>query len=109
MKSFLSTIFVLLLTLPAHAKQKGLLEDLDSLGSNKAIAQRAKQINGENKIRIVQNRTVNRNMRLELGINYDIVAGGDPYVNTNNLGFQLDFHFSPKFSLGVRHYETYAG
>lgn len=101
-------IVLTLLTVTAEAKQKGLLKDLDSLGNNQAIAERSKAINGENKIRIVQNRTVDRTMRLEIGTNYDLVAGGDPYINTNNWGVQADFHFSNRFSIGVRHYETYA-
>ncbi len=104
----MKTLALILCLISVTANSKGILEDIDSLGNNKQIAERSRQIRGENKIRIVQNRTVDRNNRFELGVNYDMVAGGDPYINTNNLGFQVDFHFSPKFSVGVRHYETYA-
>ncbi len=54
----------------------------------------------------MQKREVERDNRVEIGINDGIVAGGDPYTNTNNLGGQIDYHFSPKFSLGARYYQS---
>ncbi|MBK9039756.1 MAG: outer membrane beta-barrel domain-containing protein [Bdellovibrionales bacterium] len=79
--------------------------ELDSLGSNKAIAERAKAIDGENRVRVVQNRSVDRNLRFEFGISYDGVTGGDSYIKTNNLGYALDFHITPKVSIGGRYYD----
>ncbi len=55
---------------------------------------------------MVQNRSVDRDWRLELGVNYGAVAGGDPYVNTNNLGAQLDLHMTPHWSIGARYYSS---
>jgi outer membrane beta-barrel protein len=32
-----------------------------------------------------------------------MAAGGDPYVDTNVLGGQLDFHITPRWSVGARY------
>jgi len=52
-------------------------------------------------VRVVQNRLVNRDMRLELGVNYGSFAGGDPYLNTDQLGGSVDLHINPMFSVGL--------
>lgn len=107
MKSKILILVALLFSLSTHAAKKSeLLKDLDSLGSNEEIAKRSKAIDAENRIQIVQNRTVDRTMRLESVLSYDIVAGGDPYISSNNLGVMVDFHLSNKVSLGVRYYDT---
>jgi outer membrane immunogenic protein len=54
---------------------------------------------------VVQKREVDRDMRLELGINYGMIAtGGDPFINTSSLGGQMDFHLTPHWSVGGRYY-----
>jgi len=53
-------------------------------------------------VRIVQNRAVDRNLRLEIGANYGLVSGGDVYYRTQNLGANLDFHITPHWSIGAR-------
>ena len=94
-------------TQTAAKPRRSLINDLDSLGSNKGIAERAKAIDADNRIRVVQNRTVDRTMRFEFGVNYGTVAGGDSYINTNQLGFMADFHIVPMISIGVRHFSAY--
>lgn len=91
----------------APAQKRSLISDLDSLGSNKGIAERAKAIDANNRIRVVQNRTVDRNLRFEFGVNYGTVAGGDSYVDTNQMGFMADFHITPMISIGARHFSAY--
>jgi len=86
---------------------KSLQQSLDTLGANKEIADRAKAIDAENRLRVVQNRTVDRRLRLEFGVGYDGVTGGDSYVSANNVGYLLDFHITPQFSIGARYYDTY--
>jgi outer membrane immunogenic protein len=104
MKHLISTLTIMLLAVNTFAApKKSMFNDLDSLGSNKAIAERAKAIDAKNRVRVVQNRTVDRDMRLEVGMNYGTMAGGDAYVDSSATGFMADFHFTPKFSLGVRH------
>jgi outer membrane immunogenic protein len=98
---------VLLLGSTAANAQFDLKKDFDSLGGNKAIADRAKALDPKNKVRVVQNRTVDRNMRLELGGNFGMVAGGDSYIKTQNWGGNLDFHLNPKWSVGARYYQSF--
>ena len=76
---------------------------MNALGANKELMKKAKAIDPHNRIRVVQNREVDRHMRLEIGVNYGMAAGGDPYFATNVMGGQLDFHITPRFSLGARY------
>src|SRR5438445_5618800 len=79
-------------------------QEMDALGANRDLMKKAKAIDPDNKVRVVQNREVDRNYRLELGVNYGAnAAGGDPYVNTSAIGGQLDFHITPRWSLGARY------
>jgi len=81
-------------------------DDMNGLGGNKELIRRAKALDPKNKVRVVQNRAVDRDFRLEFGVNYGMVSGGDPYVDTNNLGAQVDFHFNPHWSIGARYYNS---
>jgi outer membrane beta-barrel protein len=76
---------------------------MNALGANKELMKKARAIDPHNRVRVVQNREVDRHMRLELGLNYGMAAGGDPYVSTNIMGGQLDFHITPRFSIGARY------
>jgi outer membrane immunogenic protein len=97
------TIFAIAMSssMSAHATS------IEDLGGNKELIRRARALDPDNKIRVVQNRTVDRTWRVELGMNYGMVAGGDPYVNTQNLGGNLDVHVNPMFSVGARYYEHF--
>ncbi|MCC7405238.1 MAG: outer membrane beta-barrel domain-containing protein [Bdellovibrionales bacterium] len=90
---------------PASLSQAGDLQnDLGSLGGNKDILKRARALDPKNRLQVVQNRLVDRNFRLELAAQYGSIAGGDPYLNTDNLGAQLEFHINPRWSVGARYY-----
>ena len=104
---YLARFTLIFLFLPTLSLAAGVYDDFDSLGNNKDIAKRARRLDPKNKVRIVQNRLVDRNYRLELGVNYGTVAGGDSYLNTSNLGGSVDFHFNPRWSVGVRYYRSY--
>jgi len=83
---------------------RDLSDEMDALGANKELMKKAAAIDAENRIRVVQNRQVDRNLRLEFGLNYGAVAsGGDPYVQTQMLGGQMDFHINPHWSIGARY------
>jgi outer membrane beta-barrel protein len=102
-------LFIMMLVTPFSLTLAGDLDlekYFDSLGSNKALLKRARMLDPENRVRIVQNRYVPRDLRLELGLNYGIVSGGDTYINTHNVGASLDFHINPHWSLGVRYYQS---
>src|SRR6266404_1813185 len=84
-----------------------LTQEMDALGANKELMKKARAIDPDNKVRVVQNRQVDRNYRLEVGLNYGAsAAGGDPYVNTTMLGGEMDFHINPRWSIGAR-YQNY--
>jgi outer membrane beta-barrel protein len=107
MKRILLLTMLLTSTL-AFAKQKSqsLDNDMDALGGNKDLMERANAIDPHNTVRVIQKREVDRDLRLELGVNYGIVAGGDPFLDTGNLGGRVDFHLDPHWSLGGRYYHS---
>lgn len=94
-------ILVGALSLPAWA---GLDTDLQGLGGNKELVRRARGLDPKNKVAVVQNRSVDRDLRLEFGLNYGLVSGGDPYVKTDSVGGSIDFHITPRWSIGARYY-----
>jgi outer membrane immunogenic protein len=108
MKSMKLSLAIALLTFLSASLSKAadidLTKDFDSLGGNEAILERAKALDPKNRVRIVQNRIVDRENRLELGMNYGGVAGGQSYLNTSNYGAQADFHLTPRWSVGARYY-----
>jgi outer membrane beta-barrel protein len=79
-------------------------KEMDALGANKELMKKAKAIDPQNRIRVVQNRDVDRYNRIEFGVNGGMVEGGDAYLNSNVLGGQLDFHLTPRWSVGARYY-----
>lgn len=81
-------------------------QDIDSLGGNKELMNMAQKIQSTSRSRIVQDRIVDRNNTLEFGLNYGSVFGGDAYQKTQTLGFALDYHMTPRWSLGLR-YQDY--
>jgi outer membrane immunogenic protein len=101
MKRF-ALIALALISLNTWAKD--LTDEMDALGANKDLMKKAAAIDAQNRVRVVQNREVDRNLRFEFGLNYGAIAtGGDPYVNTTMFGGQMDFHINPHWSLGARY------
>lgn len=80
--------------------------DFDSLGSNEGILKRAQALSTKQQVRIVQKRAVDRDLRFEIGGFYGGVSGGNSYLNTQPYGGMLEFHVTPKFSVGAR-YSSY--
>ena len=78
-------------------------QDVDALGGNKALMDMATSLDPENRTRIVQQRIVDRHNRFEFGMNYGLVTGGDPYLQTQGLGATVDYHLTPRWSLGARY------
>jgi len=88
------------------ALAKDLDNDMDALGGNKDLMDRANAIDPNNTTRVIQKREVDLDDRFELGVNYGIVAGGDPYYDTSNLGARVEFHLDPHWSFGARYYHS---
>lgn len=100
-----SLIFLALTFISPFVGAKSLTNDLEELGANKAILKRARALDPKNRVRVVQNRAVDRDLRLELAVHYGTVAGGDPYLQSQNLGGQVEFHINPNWSIGARYYD----
>jgi outer membrane beta-barrel protein len=101
--SIVKGLLALLAITVATSARASVSHDLETLGTNAESIRRANKLESRSRIAIVQNRSVDRHWRLELGTNYGVVAGGDSYLNTQALSFDGDLHISPKFSLGVRY------
>lgn len=87
--------------------KSSLNNDLESLGANQDIINRARALDPKNQVQVVQNRSVDRRHRVELSVGPSLVAGGDPYLNTYNLGLNLDYHITPRWSVGARYARSY--
>jgi outer membrane immunogenic protein len=108
--SLLKHVFCLAIALlPAlgQADEIDLSKDFDSLGGNEMLLKKAKALDPKNRVSIVQKRVVDRRLRLEIGANYGGVVGGDSYMQTQTLGGNLDFHITPRWSIGGRYYNHF--
>jgi len=81
--------------------------ELEALGSSGQVRERASRLESRTRVSIVQGRAVDRNWRLELGTSYGGAAFGDSYLNTQNLGANVDLHITPKVSIGVRYAKAF--
>lgn len=91
----------------AGATKKDLKSEFSTLGDNRDVVERVKNMDTHQKVRVVQNRLVDRNHRIEIGGNYAFNGGGDAYVKTQNVGAMLEYHINPRWSLGVRYEKAY--
>ncbi len=89
----------------APAKQINASEDIDTLGGNKELLEMADKVKSSSRSRIVQDRIVDRHNALELGLSYGNTFGGDAYLKTQSLGVSVDWHITPRWSLGARYYD----
>lgn len=91
----------------AKKSNRNLKKDFETLGDNQDVVERIKNLDTQQKVRIVQNRIVDRNNRVELGLNYSFLSGGDSYVKTQNGGVSLEYHFNPRWTVGVQYQKSY--
>lgn len=89
----------------APAYQINSSEDIDSLGGNQNLMEMAQKIRSTSRSRIVQERIVDRRHSLELGLAYGNTFGGDAYLKTQSFGVAVDYHITPRWSLGARYYD----
>jgi outer membrane beta-barrel protein len=87
----------------AETAKDDLNSDFDSLGGNKILLERAKALEPDMKVSIVQERTVSRRNRVEIAPEFSGTFGGDTYTRTRNLGLNLQYHFTPRWSAGVKY------
>lgn len=85
------------------AMSADLMKDFDTLGGNDVLLEKAKALNPEAQIRIVQDRVVSRRRRVEISPEFSSVLGGDAYNMTSNLGLNVHYHFTPQWSVGLKY------
>ncbi|MES2964564.1 MAG: outer membrane beta-barrel domain-containing protein [Bdellovibrionota bacterium] len=101
MKSLKLTILALMVG--ANAQAADLMKDFDSLGGNDVLLEKAKALNPDTTISIVQDRIVPRRKRLELAPEFSTVVGGDSYNKTSEFGLNAQFHITPRWSIGAKY------
>ena len=85
----------------------GVLEDFDSLGGNDVLIDRAKTLQPEKTVTVVQDRIVDRNIRHEFSGGYSNVIGGDAYILTQMLNLNYHFHVNPYWTVGLSYFSAY--
>ncbi len=78
-------------------------QEIDSFGGNEALYLKAKALNPEVESEVIQNRFSNRTNRFEFAPEYSNVTGGDSYNRTNNMGFNVQYHINPSWSMGLKY------
>lgn len=98
------TLFIVLgLFLTAVSARADIMEDFDSLGGNDVLMEKAKALEPDAQISVVQDRVVNRHKRFEIAPEFASVLGGDSYLDTRGFGLNAHFHINPYWSLGVKY------
>jgi outer membrane beta-barrel protein len=77
--------------------------DFDSLGGNEIFFEKAKALQPEKKVTIVQNRAVDMKNRFELAPEFSGVFGGDTYSRTKSVGLNVHFHLNYNWSIGAKY------
>lgn len=104
MKTLFFFLTSLMLAFNASAQsKKDLKDEFQTLGDNQEVVERVKKLDTTQRVRVVQNRLVDRNNRLELAASFGGLSGGDSYVTTTNTGAMLQYHFNPRWSLGLEY------
>ncbi len=107
----LLAVISIFLVAPSSLAQEGkaseLEADFDSLGGNKVILERARALEPEKEVSIVQPRSVNRRRRTEITTEFSGSFGGETYSKSRSLGLNANYHFTPKFSLGLKYNYTF--
>ncbi len=94
--SMISILFLGHLTMASE-----LMKDFDSLGGNSDLYKKAKALNPELRTQVIQNRIVDRRLRLEISPTYINYWGGNPYISSKSAGMEFSFHITPRWSLDV--------
>lgn len=96
----ISLIVLLFAGVFAHADVS---QDFEGLGGNKILLDKAKELNPEKEVTIVQERTVPRRNRVELAPEFMGTFGGDTYSRTTGFGMNVQYHITPRWSVGLKY------
>ncbi|HEY8270632.1 MAG TPA: outer membrane beta-barrel domain-containing protein [Pseudobdellovibrionaceae bacterium] len=85
------------------AKEESTEAEFDALGGNKILLDKAKALEPEKSISIVQNRTVSLENRVEIAPEFSGTFGGDTYTRTKSIGLNAFYHFNPRWAIGAKY------
>jgi outer membrane immunogenic protein len=77
--------------------------DFDSLGGNTIFLEKAKALQPDAKVGIVQNRTVPLDNRVEFAPEFSGTFGGDAYNRTKSLGLNAMYHINAGWAVGAKY------
>lgn len=103
----MKALFVLLTALFVMPAKADIMKDFDSLGGNDVLINRAKMLQPEKDVKVVQNRIVDRRWRNEFSFGYSNVLGGDAYMQTQMLNLSYHLHITPRWSVGLNYFNAY--
>ncbi|HMN69317.1 MAG TPA: outer membrane beta-barrel domain-containing protein [Bdellovibrionales bacterium] len=81
--------------------------DFDSLGGNTILLERARALEPDKNVSVVQERTVSRRNRVEIAPEFGNTFGGQTYTSTKTLGINLNYHIRPWISVGVKYNKAF--
>ena len=93
--------------LMASVGRAEILEDFDSLGGNKVLLEKARALNPDQEVMVVQDRVVNRKYRFEMAPEFNSVLGGDNFLITRAASANAHFHFNHRWSLGAKYSQMF--
>lgn len=104
-QNLLNALIITLLStsvaLAQGGSNKNLKKEFQTLGDNQEVIERVKNLDNQQRMRVVQNRLMDRNNRLEVAVYGGLISGADSYVQSKNLGGALNYHITPRWSVGV--------
>lgn len=100
-------ILLSLLIVFAAPVQADILKDFDSLGGNDVLIERARVLQPDKNVKVVQNRIVDRQWRNEFSAGYSNVIGGDNFLQTQMLNLDYHLHINPYWTVGVSYFSAF--
>ena len=96
-------ILLLIFFVPSLYASDGILEDFDSLGGNDTLLQKVQALTPESRIKIVQQRIVDRFNRHEFSPEIGLISGGNSYFDTSFVALAYQYHINPHWSVGLKY------
>lgn len=96
-------LILLIMGLFCSVASADIMQDFDSLGGNDQLLEKAQALRPETRIEVVQDRIVDRRNRLEISPEFTSVLGGDAYLETYTSGLNVQYHITPRWSIGANY------
>lgn len=82
--------------------------EFDNLGGNQIILDRARELNPDTKVEVVQDRIVPRKNRFEIAPEFSGTMGGDDtYTKSQSVGMNINYHINHRWSIGAKYNHTF--